>query len=70
MSLIPRWEYLIDDAKATIRRVVLSALVLLLSLWVVRVLVPWVIISLLGIGHLSICRKAIEMIRTTSSYGG
>jgi len=37
-----------DDAKTMIRRVVLSALVLLLSLWVVRVLIPWVIIALLG----------------------
>jgi len=37
-----------DDAKAMTKRVVLSALVLLLSLWVIRALIPWVIIALLG----------------------
>ena len=48
MSLIPRWEYMTDDAKAMTKRVVLSALVLLLSLWVIKALIPWVIIALLG----------------------
>jgi len=48
MSLIPRWEYMTDDAKAMTKRVVLSALVLLLSLWVIRALIPWVIVALLG----------------------
>ncbi len=48
MSLIPRWEYMTDDAKAMTKRVVFSALVLLLSLWVIRALIPWVIIALLG----------------------
>lgn len=47
MSLIPRWEYMIDDATAMTKRVVFSALVLLLSLWVIRALIPWVIIALL-----------------------
>ena len=37
-----------DDAKAMTKRVVLSALVLLISLWVIRALIPWVIVALLG----------------------
>jgi len=48
MSLLPRWEYMTDDAKAMTKRVVLSALVLLLSLWVIRAIIPWVIFALLG----------------------
>ena len=48
MALIPRWEYMTNDAKAITKRVALSALVLLLSIWIIRALIPWVIVGLLG----------------------
>ena len=64
MSLIPRWEYMTDDAKAMTKRIVLSALVLLLSLWVMRELIPWVIVVLLVYWHSSGCRRVVESIST------
>ena len=49
MFLIPRWEVMIDDAKAMAKRIVLSAFVLLLSRWVIRAVIPWLIFALLVI---------------------
>ena len=37
-----------DEAKALAKRVGLSVVVLLLALWVVRALIPWVIVALSG----------------------
>ena len=48
MPLIPRWEVMTDDAKLMTKRIAFSALVLLLSLWVIRAIIPWVIFALLG----------------------
>ena len=48
MSLLPRWEVMTDDAKALIKRIGLSALILLLTLWVIRALIPWVIVAVGG----------------------
>ena len=50
MSLVPRWEVMTDEAKALTKRVVLSAVVLLICLSVLRALIGWVIIALLGYG--------------------
>ena len=37
-----------NGAKAMTKRIALSALVLLLSLWVIRALITWVIVALFG----------------------
>ncbi|KZR62054.1 hypothetical protein [Prochlorococcus sp. MIT 1303] len=48
MSLVPRWEVMTDEAKAITKRIAVSALVLLFALWIVRVLIPWVIVAICG----------------------
>jgi len=45
MSLIPRWRYMTDEAKALTKRTAVSALVVLLVLLVFRSLVPWVLLA-------------------------
>jgi hypothetical protein len=46
MSLVPRWRYMTDEAKALTKRTAVSALVVLLVLVVFRALVPWVVVAL------------------------
>ena len=46
MALLPRWEYMTDEAKALTKRVAVSGLVLLLALWILRSLIPWVILAI------------------------
>ena len=48
MSLIPRWRYMTDEAKALTRRSAVSALVVLLVLVVFRALLPWVLLAVVG----------------------
>ena len=48
MSLIPRWRYMTDEAKALTRRSAVSALVVLLVLLVFRALLPWVLLAVVG----------------------
>lgn len=48
MSLIPRWRYMTDEAKALTRRTAVSVLVVLLVLLVFRALLPWVLLALGG----------------------
>jgi hypothetical protein len=48
MSLVPRWRYLTDEAKALTRRTAVSALVVLLVLLVFRALVPWAVVALVA----------------------
>ena len=48
MSLVPRWRYLSDEAKALTKRTAVSALVVLLFLLVFRALVPWVVVALVA----------------------
>jgi len=48
MSLIPRWRYMTDEAKALTKRTAVSALVVLLVLMVFRSLVPWVLVALVA----------------------
>ena len=48
MSLIPRWHYMTDEAKALTKRTAVSALVLLVVLLVFRTLVPWVMVAVVA----------------------
>jgi len=48
MSLVPRWRYMTDEAKALAKRTAVSALVVLLVLLVFRALVPWVLVAVVG----------------------
>jgi len=48
MSLVPRWRYMSDEAKALTRRAAVSAGVVLLVLLVFRALVPWVLLALVA----------------------
>ena len=45
MSLIPRWRYMTEEAKALTKRTAVSALVVLLVLLVFRSLLPWVLLG-------------------------
>ncbi len=48
MSLLPRWELMTDEARDKTKRIIVSAVLLLLSIWVIRSLIPLVIVTLLG----------------------
>ena len=48
MSLIPRWRYMTDEAKALTKRTAVSALVVLVVLLVFRALVPWVLVAVVA----------------------
>jgi hypothetical protein len=48
MSLIPRWRYMTDEAKALTKRTAVSALVVLVVLLVFRALLPWVFVALVA----------------------
>ena len=48
MSLIPRWRFMTDEAKALTMRTAVSALVVLLVPLVFRALVPWVVVGVVA----------------------
>jgi hypothetical protein len=48
MALIPRWQYMTDEAKALTKRVAVSALVLLGAIVLLRSLLPWVVVAVLA----------------------
>lgn len=48
VSLIPRWRYMTDEAKALTRRTAVSAAVLVVALLLLRALLPWVVLGLLA----------------------
>ena len=48
MSLVPRWRFMTDEAKALTKRTAVSAGVVLLVLLVFRSLVPWVLLAVVG----------------------
>ena len=48
MALIPRWQYMTNEAKALTKRVAVSALVLLGAIVLLRSLLPWVVLALLA----------------------
>jgi hypothetical protein len=48
MSLVPRWRFMTDEAKALTKRTAISAGVVLLVLLVFRALLPWVLLAAVG----------------------
>jgi hypothetical protein len=48
MSLIPRWRFMTDEAKALTKRTAVSAGVVLLVLLVFRALLPWALLAVVG----------------------
>ncbi len=48
MALVPRWQYMTDEAKALTKRVAVSALVVLGAIVLLRSLLPWVILAVLA----------------------
>ncbi|MFO7630446.1 MAG: hypothetical protein R6W06_13210 [Prochlorococcaceae cyanobacterium] len=48
MSLIPRWQFMTDEAKALTKRTAVSALVVVLVALVFRALVPWALVALVA----------------------
>jgi hypothetical protein len=48
MSLVPRWRFMTDEAKALTKRTAISAGVVLLVLLVFRALLPWVLLAVVG----------------------
>ena len=47
MALIPRWQYMTDESKVLAKRGAVSLLVLLVSVVVLRALLPWVLLALI-----------------------
>jgi len=48
MSLVPRWRFMTDEAKALTKRTAVTAGVVLLVLLVFRALLPWVLLAVIG----------------------
>lgn len=48
MALLPRWRFMTDEAKALTKRTAVSAGVVLLTLFVFRALLPWVVLALVA----------------------
>ena len=48
MALVPRWQYMTDESKALAKRLAISGAILVISLIVVKTLLPWVIAALVG----------------------
>ena len=48
MALIPRWQYMTDEAKALTKRVAVSALVVLGGIVLLRSLLPWVVVAVVA----------------------
>ncbi len=48
MSIIPRWEVMTDEAKALTKSFCLAAGFLLITFWLVRTLIPWIIFGFLA----------------------
>lgn len=48
MALIPRWQYMTDEAKALSKRVAVSALVVLGAIVLLRSLLTWVLLAVVA----------------------
>ena len=48
MSLVLRWRFMTDEAKALTKRTAVSAGVVLLVLLIFRALLPWVLLAVIG----------------------
>ena len=48
MSLVPRWRFMTDKAKALTKRTAVTAGAVLLVLLVFRALLPWALLAVVG----------------------
>jgi len=48
MPLVPRWRFMTDEAKALTKRTAITAGVVLFALLVLRALLPWVLLAVIG----------------------
>ena len=48
MSLVPRWRFMTDEAKALTKRTAVTAGVVLFVLLVFRALLPWALLAVVG----------------------
>jgi hypothetical protein len=48
MSLVPRWQFMTDEAKALTKRTAVTAGVVLFVLLVFRALLPWALLAVVG----------------------
>jgi hypothetical protein len=48
MSLVPRWRFMTDEAKALAKRTAVSALVVLVVLMIFRALLPWALVAVIA----------------------
>jgi hypothetical protein len=48
MPLLPRWQYMTDEAKALTRRTAISVLVVIGALVLLRALLPWAVLALVS----------------------
>jgi len=46
MALLPRWNLMTSKAKALTRSLIVSLGLLIASFWLLRILIPWVLIAL------------------------
>ncbi|WP_461566672.1 hypothetical protein [Synechococcus sp.] len=46
MALVPRWQYMTDESKALAKGLAISGAILVISLIIVRALLPWVLAAL------------------------
>jgi len=48
MALLPRWQYMTDESKALVKRAAVSVLVLFVAAFLLRALLPWVLLALIA----------------------
>ena len=48
VSLIPRWQFMTDEAKALTKRTAVSAVAVVAALLLFRALLPWVLLGLVA----------------------
>ncbi|WP_341884431.1 hypothetical protein [Synechococcus sp. UW140] len=46
MALVPRWQYMTEESKALAKRLAISGAILIISLTIIRALLPWVLAAL------------------------
>jgi hypothetical protein len=48
VALLPRWQFMTDEAKALVQRTAVSALVVVAAGLLFRALLPWVVLGLIA----------------------
>jgi hypothetical protein len=48
MALLPRWRFMSDEAKAMTKRAAVSAVVIVVTLLLLRALLPWVVLGVIA----------------------